>query len=62
MAAFALTCAGALLCLFLRAGLVEGGSIVASRRLHREVLGRVLRAPMGALGCLGVVWCGGMVD
>lgn len=48
MAAFAFTCAGALLCLVLRAALVEGASIVASRRLHRELLGRVLRAPMGA--------------
>ncbi len=47
MAAFALTCAGALACLILRAWTVEGASIVASRRLHRALLDRVLHAPMG---------------
>lgn len=52
MVAFALTCAGALSCLVLRAWTVEGASIVASRRLHRALLDRVLRAPMGESVCV----------
>lgn len=46
MFCFTFSSIGALLALGLRAWLVEGGAVVASRTLHRSLLTRVLHAPI----------------